>query len=132
MHPEQSAEAIAQSRDEALLQQLDAHAAAREAAWKESLGAAMGELGFSEAEHAVLLDVLAALLHLGNCAFVPDGSVAHGDNAAKLQELAPVEHAAALLGRDDRSALIVTQCAIGLRIRAHCPCQVIHASLLAY
>jgi hypothetical protein len=43
VHPSQSAEAQAQARDAALLRQLDEHAAAREAAWRDTLGAAVGE-----------------------------------------------------------------------------------------
>ena len=81
--------------------------------WREMCGS-MRELGFSDEEQSALFDALAALLHLGNTTFVADSAVSHGDDAARLSSVTPVEHAAALLGADRREFVGALT---GLRVR---------------
>ena len=64
---------------------------------------AMEELGFSKEEHGAIVDILAALLHLGSLEFALDASVTNADDASKLVDQRPAEEAAALLCVDRHS-----------------------------
>ena len=83
------------------------------AEWRATC-AALRQLGFTDEEQAAMFHVVAALLHLGNCEFVADGAVAHGDDAAKLKSPEPVERAAELLGAE-RMAFVGAM--TGVRVR---------------
>ena len=67
--------------------------------WRVMVGA-MKELGFTGEEQSQILDLVAAMLHMGNCEFAHDASVTHGDNAAKVCSPEQVQKAATLLGVD--------------------------------
>ena len=65
--------------------------------WR-TMRSSMDELGFEASVQLAVFDVIAALLHIGNCEFTHDATVAHGDNAAKLADPAPIAAASKLFG----------------------------------
>ena len=71
------------------------------AEWRATMDAAR-HLGFTDAETDAIVDVLGALLLLGNAHFESE-STAHGDDCAKLVDAACVEYAAHLCGADRRA-----------------------------
>ena len=73
------------------------------AEWRDTMSAAR-MLGFGEDELTSVIDILGALLHLGNAQFIAE-STTHGDDCAKLVDSSVVDYAAWLLGAD-RHALV--------------------------